>query len=156
MRYNYEVRNIREFDCSKLIESNDIADNIIAILCNIRDMDKLFMKLNEKLLNLDNKKREDYLRKLFYLLRLRPDVHELYKQKKNEELAMPFIIEKERDPLYKDGLEKGIEKGLEKGLKKVNETKIAIAKTPLKEKVAIEVIVKSTGLSKEEVEKLKL
>ena len=65
---------------------------------------------------------------------------------------MPFIIEKERDPLYKDGLEKG----LEKGLKKVNETKIAIAKTLLKEKVAIEVIVKSTGLSKEEVEKLKL
>ncbi len=161
LRYNYEVRDIREFDCSKLIESDDITDNIIAILCNIRDMDKLFTKLNEKLLNLDNKKREDYLSKLFYLLRLRPDVHELYKQKKNEELAMPFIIEKERDPLYKDGLEKGIEKGIEKGLKQgiqegLNEAKITIAKTLLKEKVAIEVIVKSTGLSKEEVEKLKL
>ena len=44
---------------------------------------------------------------------------------------MPFIFEKERDLLYKDGLEKGIEK------------------------IAIEVIVKSTGLSKEEVEKLR-
>ena len=61
---------------------------------------------------------------------------------------MPFIIEKERDPLYKDGLEKGVHKGSK-------ETKIAIAKALLKQKVDIEVIVKSTGLLKEEVEKLK-
>jgi len=33
-------------------------------------------------------------------LRLRPELHDIYKQKQNEELAMPFIIEKERDPLY--------------------------------------------------------
>ena len=151
LRYNYEVRDIREFDCSKLIESEDITDNIIAILCNIKDFDRLFAKLQGKLLDLDNQRREDYLRKLFYLLRLRPDVHKLYKQKKKGELAMPFIIEKERDPLYKDGLEKGIEKGLEK----VNETKIAIAKALLKQKIDIDIIVKSTGLSKEEVEKLK-
>ena len=65
---------------------------------------------------------------------------------------MPFIIEKERDPLYKDGLEKGIEKGIQEGS---NETKIAIAKALLKQKIDIEVIVKSTGLSKEVVEKLK-
>ncbi len=56
---------------------------------------------------------------------------------------MPFIIEKERDPLYKDGLKEGS-----------NETKIAIAKALLQEKVAIEIIMKSTGLSKEEIEKL--
>ncbi len=151
LRYNYEVKDIREFDCSKLIESEDITDNIIAILCNIKDFDRLFAKLQGKLLNLDNKKREDYLRKLFYLLRLRPDIHDKYKQKQKEELAMPFIIEKERDPLYKDGLQQGIEKGLEK----VSETKIAIAKALLKQKVDIEVIVKSTGLLKEEVEKLR-
>ncbi|HIP60728.1 MAG TPA: hypothetical protein EYH01_09905 [Campylobacterales bacterium] len=81
LRYNYEVKDIREFDCSKLIESDDITDNIMAILCNIKDIDKLFAKLQEKLLNLESKKREDYLRKLFYLLRLRPDINELYKKK---------------------------------------------------------------------------
>ncbi len=147
----YETRDIREFDCSKLIESEDITDNIIAILCKIQDFDKLFAKLQSKLLNLDNKRREDYLRKLFYLLRLRPDIHKKYKEKQAEELAMPFIIEKERDPLYKDGLEAGLEKGMEK----VSETKIAIAKALLKQKIDIEVIVKSTGLSREEIEKLK-
>ena len=128
-------------------KSEDITDNIIAILCNIKDFDRLFAKLQGKLLNLDNKKREDYLRKLFYLLRLRPDIHDKYKQKQKEELAMPFIIEKERDPLYKDGLEEGLHRGS-------NETKIAIAKALLKQKIDIEVIVKSTGLSKEEIEKI--
>jgi len=162
LRYNYEVRDIRDFDCSKLIESEDITDNIIAILCNIKDFDKLFVKLQEKLLKLDNKKREDYLRKLFYLLRLRPDIHKRYKAKKQEELAMPFIIEKERDPLYKDGLQKGLEKGIEKGiekgkeegLKKVEETKFAIAKKMLKQNLDIKMISEITGLSKEELEKL--
>ncbi len=147
LRYNYEVKDIREFDCSKLIESKDIADNIIAILCNIKDIDKLFTKLQEKLLNLDNKKREDYLRKLFYLLRLRPDLNEIYNNKKQEELKMPFIIEKERDPLYKDGLQKGAEKGS-------IETKVAIAKAMLKQKMDVDIIAKLTGLTKNEIEKL--
>ena len=155
LRYNYEVRDIRDFDCSKLIESEDITDNIIAILCNIKDFDKLFVKLQEKLLKLDNKRREDYLRKLFYLLRLRPNIHKRYKAKKQEELAMPFIIEKERDPLYKDGLQKGIEKGIEKGkeegLKKVEETRFTIAKKMLKQNLDIKMIAEITGLSKEEI-----
>ena len=153
LRYNYETRDIREFDCSKLIESEDITDNIIAILCKIQDFDKLFAKLQSKLLNLDNKRREDYLRKLFYLLRLRPDIHKKYKEKQAKELAMPFIIEKERDPLYKDGLEAGIEKGLHKGS---IETKVTIVKALLEQNVDIEVIVKSTGLSREEIEALKM
>jgi len=160
LRYNYEVKDIREFDCSKLIESDDITDNIIAILCNIKDIDKLFTKLQEKLLTLDNKKREDYLRKLFYLLRLRPDIHDIYKKKQEEELAMPFIIEKERDPLYKDGLQKGLEKVKEvekKGiLKGQKEREITIAKALLKQGVDIEVIVNSTELSVKEVKKLSL
>jgi predicted transposase/invertase (TIGR01784 family) len=160
LRYNYEVKDIRQFHCSKLIESDDITDNIIAILCNIKDIDKLFTKLQEKLLTLDNKKREDYLRKLFYLLRLRPDIHDIYKKKQEEELAMPFIIEKERDPLYKDGLQKGLEKVKEvekKGiLKGQKEREITIAKALLKQGVDIEVIVNSTELSVKEVKKLSL
>ncbi len=68
---------------------------------------------------------------------------------------MPFIIEKERDPLYKDGLQKGIEKGLKKGIEKGRkERDVAIAKTLLKQGVDIEIIIKSTGLSKKEIEKL--
>jgi hypothetical protein len=35
----------------------------------------------------------------------------MYKKKQREELPMPFIIEKEQDPLYRDGLEDELEKG---------------------------------------------
>ena len=70
------------------------------------------------------------------------------KKKQQEELPMPFIIE--RDPLYRDGLEKG----LERGRKEIKEQKLKIAKTLLKQGIDIEVIVKSTGLLKKEVEKL--
>ncbi len=151
LRYNYEVKDIREFDCSILIESDDIADNIIAVLCNIKNIDRFFSRLREKLLRLDNQKREDYLRKLFYLLRLRPEISELYRQKEKEELAMPFIIEKERDPLYKDGLEAGMEKGIEKGKK---EQMIAIAKSLL-DLLDDETIAKRVGLALEEVKRLR-
>ena len=61
---------------------------------------------------------------------------------------MPFIIEKERDPLYKDGLQKGVQKGQK-------EREIAIAKSMLEQNMDIELIVKLTGLSTEEVQKLR-
>ncbi len=73
----------------------------------------------------------------------------LFTQK--EELAMPFIIEKERDPLYKDGLEAGIEKGIEKGKK---EQMIAIAKSLL-DLLDDETIAKRVGLALEEVKRLR-
>ncbi len=118
IRYNYEVKSIKEFDCSLLIESDDIADNIIAVLCDIKDIDKLFKKLRVKLTGLNNKEREDYLRKLFYLLRLRPNLNRELKEKSIKELPMPFTIEKDRDPLYREGIEKGIERGIEKGIER--------------------------------------
>jgi len=64
---------------------------------------------------------------------------------------MPFIIEKERDPLYKDGLQKGIEKGIEKGQK---DREISIAKAMLEQNMDIALIVKVTGLCEKEVKKL--
>ena len=160
IRYNYEVKSIKEFDCSILIESDNISDNIIAVLCDIKDIDKLFNRLKEKLLKLDNKKREDYLRKLFYLLRLRPNLKEKLKEKNQEELPMPFIIEKERDPLYKDGLHAGIKqgmkKGLEQGLEQGNyQARLNIAKRALKNGIDIETIIMLTNLSKDEILNLK-
>jgi hypothetical protein len=67
----------------------------------------------------------DYLRKLFYLLRLRPDIHDIYKKKQEE------------------------------GLEKVKEREIAIAKKMLKQDMSVEMIVKLTGLLEKEVKKLK-
>ncbi len=56
------------------------------------------------------------------------------------------------DKIEEKGMEKGIEKGMEKG--RQEERKI-IARTLLKEGAEIALVIKATGLSKEEVEKLK-
>jgi predicted transposase/invertase (TIGR01784 family) len=50
------------------------------------------------------------------------------------------------------GIRIGMERGVEKGIK--NE-KIEIAKALLKNKVSIDIIMDSTGLTKDEIEKLK-
>ncbi len=95
------------------------------------------------MLNLENKKREDYLRKFFYLSRLRPKLHDMIEQKQDKELPMPFTIEKKSDPLYKSGRKEG-----------KKETKVTIAKALLKKGMAIDVITDVTGLDKDEVKAL--
>ena len=164
--YNYELKDISEFNCKELINSENITDNIIAILCNIKDIDKFYNKLMLKLGKLESKKREDYLRKLFYLMRLRPNIAKKLREKEKED-KMPFILDREIDPLYQEGMEKGIEKGLQKGILKgiekgiekgkteaTKETKIDIAKSLL-DLLDDETIAKKTTLSLKEVKKLR-
>jgi hypothetical protein len=103
LQYSYTVKKMRDIDCRQLIESEDIGDNILAVLCKIDDFDKFIFKLQQKLMNLDNKKREDYLRKLAYILRLRPKLYDKIYAKQKKELAMPFVLHKRIDPLYKAG-----------------------------------------------------
>jgi predicted transposase YdaD len=93
----------------------------------------------QKLAKLENKKREDYLRKLFYLMRLRPNIAKMLREKEKED-KMPFILDREIDPLYQEGKEK---------------RNIEIAKNMLKQNLTVDTIVTVTGLSKEVVERLK-
>ena len=93
---------------------------------------------------------------------------------------MPFIIEKAKDPLYKEGMEigieegiekgiekgieQGIEKGIEKGIKKgieegiekgAQQERIALTKSLLKLGVDIKIIKEATGFSEEKITKIK-
>jgi predicted transposase/invertase (TIGR01784 family) len=104
----------------------------------------------QKLGKLESKKREDYLRKLFYLMRLRPNIAKKLREKEKED-KMPFILDREIDPLYQEGVEKGIEEGKAEATK---ETKIAIAKSLL-DLLDDETIAKKTTLSVKEVKKLR-
>jgi len=79
-------------------------------------------------------------------MRLRPNIAKILKEKEKES-NMPFILDKEIDPLYKEGVEKG-------KIEAEKQTKIKIAKNMLKQNIDIEVVVKSTDLSKEELEKI--
>jgi flagellar biosynthesis/type III secretory pathway protein FliH len=88
-------------------------------------------------------------------------------KEKEKESKMPFILDREIDPLYQEGVEKGLERGIERGLQKgiqegiqkgkaeaTKETKIAIAKSLL-DILDDKTIAKKTTLSVKEVEKLR-
>ena len=105
--FSYEVKNIKDIDCTPLIESDNVNDNILSILCDVKDVQQLFFRLKSKLLDLNQKQRENYIRKILYLLRLRPILNQKFLELKNKEADMPFIIEKTKDPLYNEGLYKG-------------------------------------------------
>ena len=61
---------------------------------------------------------------------------------------MPFVIEKTKDPLYKEGLLIGVEKGIEKGNQ---EAKLNIAKKALIQGIDIDTIIMITGLDREKI-----
>ncbi len=57
---------------------------------------------------------------------------------------------------YYEGLEEGIQQGIKEGIQQGEKEKaIKIAKNLLKQNISIEIVVKCTGLTKEEIEKLK-
>ena len=115
--FEYEIRYIKDLECEVLIESEDINDNILAILCNVKDINRLLRRLKEKLDRLSEKKREDYIRKLLYLIRLRPNFYDIIDEDIRKEIGMSYIIDKENDPFFKEGIKRGIDIGKKKGLK---------------------------------------
>ena len=83
-------------------------------------------------------------------------------EKLNEDPEFIEVVSKEKDAemvhntLIKEGYEQGLEQGMSQGLEQgsVNE-KYEIAKNLLDNNVSIDIIIKSTGLSKEKIEELK-
>jgi hypothetical protein len=109
INYSFVLKDIKEIDCENLIQSDDINDNVLAILCKIEKFELFWNKLSIKLLSLPEKRREDYLKKISLLLGLRPTI-----KKRLKELDMPIVLEvREDDPFYQDGIQKGIQKGVD-------------------------------------------
>jgi hypothetical protein len=102
LSYQYKVYDIKEINCKDLLLSDSIEDNILSILCKIEDENYLLDKIILKVLNLDESKRADYLRKLIILARLRP---KLYNKIENffKEKKMPIVFDTKNDPLYHKG-----------------------------------------------------
>ena len=116
LKYNYSIKYIKDIDCQELIQSSDINDNILAVLCKIEDFDKFIYRLRDKLLALKEHQRKDYMQKLSFLLRLRPNLYAKIEKMDKGDRFMPLILEEKRDPLYQKGIMIGIEKGIEQGI----------------------------------------
>jgi len=109
LTYSYELRDIKELSCKELMESPQIEDKILAVLCSVEDPETYFNRLIEELLKLPEKERADYIRKLLTALQYRPKL-KLVLKRLLEERKMPITITEEmmkQDPFFQEGLERG-------------------------------------------------
>ena len=117
LSFSYELRDIKELSCKELMESTDMEDKILAVLCNVEDPENYFKQLTQELLKLPEKERADYIKKLLTALQYRPKLKTVLRNLL-EERKMPLTITEEmmkQDPFFQEGLEKGLKEGLEKG-----------------------------------------
>jgi len=118
LSYSYELRDIKEIDCKELMESSDLEDKILAVLCKVDNFEAYLTDLTKELLKLPEKERADYIRKFFVALHYRPKLkREL--EKLLEERKMPLTITEEmikQDPFFQRGLKEGFKEGIKQAV----------------------------------------
>jgi len=105
LSFSYELKDIKELSCKELMESSQLEDKILAVLCNVEEPERYFNELMEELLKLPEKERADYIRKLLTALYYRPKLKMVLKQLL-EDRKMPLTITKEtmeKDPFFQEG-----------------------------------------------------
>ena len=109
LSFSYELRDIKELSCKELMESPDMEDKILAVLCNVEESEHYFNQLFQELLKFPEKERADYIRQLLTALHYRPKLKMVLKRLL-EDRKMPLTITEEmmkHDPFFQEGLEKG-------------------------------------------------
>jgi len=108
LSFSYELRDIKELSCRELMESPQMEDKILAVLCNVENPERYFNDLFQELLKLPEKERADYIRKLLTALHYRPKLKMVLKRLL-EERKMPLTITEEmmkQDPFFQEGQER--------------------------------------------------
>ncbi len=113
LNFNYTVKDIKAIDCTELLDSDDLNDVVLSVLCGTKDERSLMLEIGSRLSSLRPLELEDYKLKLINLMHLRPN---LIRTVRELEEKMPITIKLEDDPFFKKGIEKGMEKGIEKGM----------------------------------------
>jgi hypothetical protein len=85
-------------------------------LCRVRDEDRYVERLLRAIRNLSEEEKKDTIKKALTLLRLRPILYSKVEDRIKEESMPLTIVDVERDPYYKRGVERGIELGIEQGI----------------------------------------
>ena len=167
---DFNIKGLEEVEYHstwKIIETNSVKKLILTdkFELDIIELSKIKGRENEKdqlldwLIFLENPESERVARKMEENENLKEAVEKL--DRISEDEKMQRIIElrekaiRDEHAIYAKGVDDGIEKGFEEGKNKgAKEEKLQIAKNMLKEKASIEFIIKVTGLTKEEIEKL--
>ena len=71
LRFSYDVIDIRQLNAEPLLESDQLSDNLLAILCNVKDVRAVSRRILQKLRALPMKQAKDAAFKLTILSKLR-------------------------------------------------------------------------------------
>ena len=114
--FEYRLIDIRTLDGDRLLESEDVGDNVIAILARLRDDRDAVRKIVERIAGLATAERETALAQLLILAGLR----HLSNAVEQETRKMPIDVDiREHEvlgPIILEAEQKGLQEGLQKGL----------------------------------------
>ncbi len=103
LKYRYHLIDIKELDCTSLLESDSLNDNLLSLLGKLADKAEAVRRVMYKIAHLSQNARDDMLKKLMILTGLRPTELPKLIQK---EAIMPITVDLEKNPLFMEILER--------------------------------------------------
>ena len=145
--YEYEIIDMKKISCEKLLYHDNPSAVVLSILCDFENKDKqmvvnTILRRLKELTKDDELEYKNYLKKVNILSTNRDLENEVNKG------AKMLSVNVRETPFYQMGISDGIKRGIDKGIEKV-------AVSMLKLNINMELIQKATGLSIENIEKIK-
>ena len=113
--FRYRLIDIRDLDGDRLLESEDVGDNILAILARLQDHNKAVRKMVSKIADLPAGERETIFSHLLLLAGLRHLEEAVAEEAQKMPIFIDILENKVLGPPYKRGLEEGKQEGLQQG-----------------------------------------
>lgn len=116
MTFEYEVIDIRRFDGERLLASEYLVDNIVAILARLENRDEAVRRIVKAILRLPpGGKRDETFQLLTVLSGLRQMEDTVQRETSKVPLTIDIMQNKILGPAFKRGLEEGRQVGLQEG-----------------------------------------
>jgi predicted transposase YdaD len=114
--FSYELIDLRDMDGEPLLASEQVGDNVIAILTCLRDRRSAIHEIVCKIAGLEGSQRESALRQLVILSGLRGLEEVIEGEIKNMPILNDIMDHKVLGREFKRGLDEGLQQGLQHGL----------------------------------------
>lgn len=112
LKYCYHLIDIKELDCTALLESQSLSDNLLALLGKLKNKETAMQQVMFRIAQLPTKKRADMLEKLAILAGLRPtELPPLIEKEKN----MAISINLEENPIFAEIFDRYTKRGEQRG-----------------------------------------
>ncbi|NWF66284.1 MAG: hypothetical protein HXX81_02330 [Campylobacterales bacterium] len=152
INYNYNLIDMKNIDCEKLISLDTPDSLVLAILCDFKDKnaDDIINFILRRLYEKTKENETEFKKYMLMLEELSENRNLIELVKKGEEMLSQINYEKL--PSYYLGLERGIERGIEKGIERgKSEAKIDYAHVMIELGIAPEIVANKLQIPLEEL-----